>query len=88
MWCSATFNFRSSTVFDYVYDMSQVVECTLYLCADDSCLLFHHMSPKKKKKKKLTKDFSNICDWFVENKLSTYFGEDKTKPFYLVPNVI
>ena len=43
---------------------------------------------KKKKKKKLTKDFSNICDWFVENKLSTYFGEDKTKPFDLVPNVI
>ena len=34
------------------------------------------MSPKKKK---LTKDFSNICDWFVENKLSTRFGEEKTK---------
>ena len=47
-----------------------------------------YVTQKKKKKKKLTKDFSNICDWFVENKLSTHFGEDKTKPFYLVPNVI
>ena len=30
-------------------------------------------------KKQLTKDFSNICDWFVDNKLSIHFGEDKTK---------
>ena len=22
---------------------------------------------------------SNICDWFVDNKLSIHFGEDKTK---------
>ena len=27
----------------------------------------------------MTKDFSNICDWFVDNKLSIHFGEDKTK---------
>ena len=24
-------------------------------------------------------DFSNICDWFVVNKVSIHFGEDKTK---------
>ena len=30
-------------------------------------------------KKRLTKDFSNICDWFVDNKLSIHFAEDKTK---------
>ena len=29
----------------------------------------------------LTKDFSNICEWFVDNKLSIHFGEDKTKAF-------
>ena len=22
---------------------------------------------------------SNICDWFVDNKISMHFGEDKTK---------
>ena len=27
----------------------------------------------------MTKDFSNICDWFVDDKLSIHFGEDKTK---------
>ena len=27
----------------------------------------------------MNKEFANIRDWFVENKLSTYFGEDKTK---------
>ena len=25
------------------------------------------------------KNFSNICDWFVDNKLNIHFREDKTK---------
>ena len=58
--------------------MSQAVECDLYLYADDSCLLFQHKDVTEIKKR-LTKDFSNICDWFVDNKLSIHFGEDKTK---------
>ena len=59
--------------------MSQAVECDLYLYADDSCLLFQHKSVTEIKKQ-LTKDFSNICDWFVDNKhISLHFGEDKTK---------
>ena len=62
----------------YVNDMSQTVECYLYLYADDSCLLFQHKSVSKIKKQ-LTKDFSNICDWFVDNKHFINFGEDKTK---------
>ena len=61
-----------------VNDMSQAVECDLYLYADDSCLLFQHKSVTEIKKE-LTKDFSNICDWFVDNKPSIRFGEDKTK---------
>ena len=62
----------------YVHDMSQAVECDLYLYANDSCLLFQHKSVTEIRKQ-LTKDFSNICDWFVDNKLSIHFGEDKTK---------
>ena len=58
--------------------MSQPVECDLYLYADDSCLLFQHKNVTEIKKR-LTKDFSNICDCFVDNKLSIHFGEDKTK---------
>ena len=30
-------------------------------------------------KKQLNEDFANICDLFVDNKLSIQFGEDKTK---------
>ena len=29
--------------------------------------------------KHLNKDFESICDWFVDNKLSIHFGDDKTK---------
>ena len=29
--------------------------------------------------KQLNKDFENVCDWFVDNKLTIHFGEDKTK---------
>ena len=58
--------------------MSQAVECNLYLYADDSCLLFQPKSVTEIKKQ-LTKDFSNICDRFVDNNLSIHSGEDKTK---------
>ena len=58
--------------------MSQAVECDLYLYADDSCLLFRHKNVTEIEKQ-LTKDFSNICDWFVDNKLSIHFGEHKRK---------
>ena len=26
----------------------------------------------------LNTDFSSLCDWFIDNKLSVYFGEEKT----------
>ena len=29
--------------------------------------------------KQLNVDFSNICHWFMDSKLSIHFGEDKTK---------
>ena len=29
--------------------------------------------------KVLNSEFSNLCDWFVDNRLSIHFGEDKTK---------
>ena len=32
----------------------------------------------------LNKDFKNICDWFVNNKLSIHFGDDKTKSILVV----
>ena len=67
----------------YVNDMSQAVECNLHLYADDSCLLFLHKNVNEIKKQ-LTKDFSNICDWFLDNELSLHFGEDKTKSILFI----
>ena len=41
-----------------------------------------HLVPTQKVdeiEKQLNKYFETICDWFVNNKLSIHFGEDKTK---------
>ena len=32
--------------------------------------------------KELTKNLPSICDWFVDDKLSIQFGEDKTKSIF------
>ena len=67
----------------YVNDMSQTVKCHLFLYADDSCLVCQHEDINEIEKQ-LNVDFSNICDWFVDNKLSIHFGEDKTKSILFV----
>ena len=62
----------------YVNDMPQSVSCDLLLYADDSCLVFTGKDIDKIETQ-LNNDFNSICDWFVDNKLSIHFGEDKTK---------
>ena len=68
----------------YVNDMHQSVDCDLLLYADDSCLIFQHKEVKVIENQ-LSIAFSNICDWFVDNKLSIHFGEDKTKSILFCP---
>ena len=58
--------------------MSQAVKCHFFLYADDSCLVYQHKDINEIEKQ-LNVDFSNICDWFVDNKLSIHIGDDKTK---------
>ena len=62
----------------YVNDMPQAVECELLLYADDTCLIFQHKDITEIELV-LNRNFSMLCDWFVDNKLSIHFGEDKTK---------
>ena len=62
----------------YVNDMPQAISNKLLLYADDSCILFQHKEVKTIEHH-LNKDFSNLCDWFVDNNLSIYFGQDKKK---------
>ena len=58
--------------------MPQAVDCDVFLYANDTCLLFQHKDLKRTKEE-LTKNFSMYVHWFLDNKLSIHFGEDKTK---------
>ena len=62
----------------YVNDMPQAVSSDLLLYADDSGLAFGGKDINTREYQ-LNKDFNNLCDWFVDNKLSIHFGDDKTK---------
>ena len=56
--------------------MNQAVYCDLFLYADDCCLVCRRKDVSKTIHN-LNKSFSNICDCFVDNKLSISIGEDK-----------
>ena len=62
----------------YVNGMKQTVKCDLFLYADDACLVYQHNNVSNIEQN-LNKNFSNICDWFVDNNLSTHFWESRTK---------
>ena len=69
----------------YVNDMPQAAKSTLLLYSNDSCILYQHKEVDEIEKH-LNKDFENICDWFVDNKLSTHFDKDKTKSILFLKN--
>ena len=48
--------------------------------------LFVNLKILMKLKKKLNEDSENIFDWFVDNKLSIHFDDDKTKSILLILN--
>ena len=58
--------------------MPQAVHSNLYLYADDSGLTFQHKDVHAIEHQ-LNKDFANLCEWFVDNKLSIHLCEEKTK---------
>ena len=70
----------------YVNDMPMAVKCDLFLYADDTCLVFQSKNVKDIEKQ-LNEDFSNICDWFVDNKLTIHFGEVKLSPSFSLLNI-
>ena len=61
----------------YLNDMPMAVKRDLFLYPYDTCLVFQSRNVKDVEKQ-LNEGFANICDWFVDNKLSIHFGEDKT----------
>ena len=58
--------------------MRQAAKSNLLVYSDDSCLMYQHKDIAMIEKI-LNEDFENICDWFVDNKLSIPLGGDKTK---------
>ena len=62
----------------YIHDLPQVVVSDSLFYADDTCIVLEYENVTEIEKQ-LLKDFSSLCDWFVDNKLSIHFGEDKTK---------
>ena len=62
----------------YVKDMKQAVDCDLFLYVDDSYLVYQHKEVKEIERN-LNKNFSVVCGWFIDNKLSIHLGEDTTK---------
>ena len=62
----------------YVNDMPQAVNSELLLYADDTCLIYMGKNIQKIEEQ-LNSDFTSLCEWFIDNKLSVHFGEEKTK---------
>ena len=52
-----------------------------YLYADDT-LIFYQDKHAEKIEKVLNKEFSSLCEWFIENKFSIHFGDDKIKTIF------
>ena len=70
-------NLRPLVFLFYINDISEAVNCELLLYADDTCLIFQHNDIEIEIQ--FNRNFTLICDWFLDNKLSIHFGKDKTK---------
>ena len=58
--------------------MPQAYATKFLLYADDTCIVFQHESVIEIEQH-LIRDFSNLCDWFADDKLSIHFRKDKKK---------
>ena len=67
----------------YVNDMPQAVNSELLLYADDETCLIYKGKDTKTIEEQLNRDFNSLCEWFIDNKLSIHFGEEKRNLFYL-----
>ena len=62
----------------YVNNMPQAGSCELLLYTDDTCIICMGKDIKTIEQQ-LNKNFNPLCEWFIDNKLSLHFGEEKTK---------
>ena len=70
----------------YTKDLAQALnETGSYLYADNNGV-FYQDKDVEKIEKILNKEFSSLCEWFVDNKLSIHFGDEKTKRIFFLLN--
>ena len=81
MWrCFPKIHSRTTSVFDFfktINDLQAVVR-DLLLCADDSWIVFQDKNVTGIEKQ-LLREFSCLCDWFVDDNLSVHFGPRQKK---------
>ena len=82
MWCPPGLYPGTASVSLYVNDMTGAVGCEMLLYADDTCLVFQ-AKDLGTISDRLNTEFNKLCDWFLDNKLSIHFGEDKTTSILL-----
>ena len=58
--------------------MPQAINSELLLYADDTCLIYMGKDIQKLEEQ-LNSDFTSLYEWFIDNKLSVHFGEEKMK---------
>ena len=61
-----------------INDLPQAVASDSLLYADNTCIVSQHKNVTKIEKQ-LLRGFSSLWDWFIDNKLSIHFVQDKTK---------
>ena len=70
----------------YINNLPQSIsETASNLYADDTCICYQHRDIQKIEIV-LNKEFSCLCEWFIDNELSIHFGEDKSNSFYKKQN--
>ena len=70
----------------YINDLPKSLsETASNLYASDTCIYYQHRDIQKIENV-LNKEFSSLCEWFIDNKLSIHFGEDKTKAILFTRN--
>ena len=62
----------------YINVLPEAIASDSLLYADDSCIVFQHKNVTEIEKQ-LLRHFPSLCDWFVDNKLSAHFDQEKTK---------
>ena len=62
----------------YINDLTQAVISNLLLYADNTRVVFQHKNITEIEKQ-LIRNFSSLCNWFVDIKSSLNFGQDKTR---------